>query len=589
MPEVHQEPANAPEIPGYTYVRPIGHGGFSDVYLYEQEMPRREVAIKVLRTDDLSEAVREQFAAEANLMARVSNHSNIAAIYAADVDDEGQPYLVMEYCSGGSLGAFYRHYPMSVKDVLSLGIRLSGALEAAHRAGIVHRDIKPANVLLTEYGVPVLSDFGISTIDEGLHEPSRQQRTGDRPGTGESSVGMSLPWAAPETLWDAPVSDARSDRYSLAATLYSLLEGRSPHEVPGGPNTAAHLTGRITSGFIGVMKRPDLPASLQELLRRGLSHDRAARFDSSADIGRALQDIQRELGIEVTPLEVPRGSAPTRPPEPTVRVQQSQPIQLPEGHATLAPPGDGGATLGASVEQGGAQPGTFGAQSGMVAPVAHLAQGRAPQESSEPWSVSASRPWDQGSGAQAASAVASPGPADPVPARRSWGLVYGALIAVLIVGCVVVASLLIAQANQPHYSGRAVENLLAEPNLAGAYDVEIPEQLPLPGEVQALQLVAGGGTALDSAFSADISTDSSPWLDGETVSLNPMESANLNGPTSVSPEELADALGLELGSVHAGDIILVAAPSGYFSNTHPDLGIKVGQANVVIVSIVEAF
>src|SRR5699024_8692202 len=133
-------------------------------------MPHREVAIKVLRIDSMTESLRRQFAAEANLMARLSNHTNIASIYDADIDADGEPYLVMEYCSGGSLGDTYRDYPMSVRDVLRIGVRISGALEAAHRAGVVHRDIKPGNILLTEYGAPVLSDFGISTIDEEFPE-----------------------------------------------------------------------------------------------------------------------------------------------------------------------------------------------------------------------------------------------------------------------------------------------------------------------------------------------------------------------------------------------------------------------------------
>lgn len=574
MPEVHEEePDTAPEIPGYTYVRPIGHGGFSDVYLYEQDMPRRQVAIKVLRTEDLSANVREQFAAEANLMARVSNHSNIAAIFAADVDDEGQPYLVMEYCSGGSLGAFYRHYPMSVKDVLSLGIRLSGALEAAHSAGIVHRDIKPANILLTEYGVPVLSDFGISTIDEELPESTRILRTGDRPGTGESSVGMSLPWAAPETLWDVPVSDTRSDRYSLAATLYSLLEGRSPHEVPGGPNSAAHLTGRIKSGFIGVMKRPDLPASLQDILRKGLSHDRASRFDSAADFGRALQGVQRELGLEVTPLEVPRGSAPSRPPAPTTRVQQSQPIELPEGHATLAPPADGAAPVGHDSHP------SLVVASSPTAPVAQVAAFAQVPASPGP------RPWDLPPGARVAASGAT--------ARRSkvdWRVAYGVLIAVLVLACVVVASLLIAQANRPPtYSGRAVDNLVDTPRPADVYDIEIPEGLEIPEDVESRTLRPGDGDALSDDARVEISSDSAEWLDGERVSLNPMESANLDGATRLDAAELAEALGVEVASMHEGDIILVAAPYGYFANTHPDVGINVSEATVVIIMITNTY
>jgi serine/threonine protein kinase len=340
-----------PEIPGYIYKYPIGHGGFSDVYLYQQLMPRRDVAIKVLRTDALTDASRRQFSAEANLMARLSNHTNIASIYSSDVDGDGQPYLVMEYCSGGSLGEHYRNFPLSVKDVLTLGVRLSSALEAAHRAGIVHRDVKPANILLTEYGVPVLSDFGISTIDEDFPDATIARAqvyatvgAGPKDIDTSDSIGLSLPWAAPETLAEPPTSDTRSDRYSLAATLYSLLEGRSPHEVPGGPNGASHLTGRIHTGFVAQMQRADVPQSLRALLRRGLSYDPDARFDSSIAMAQALQDVQRELGFEVTPLEVPKGSAPApEPPDPAetrVRPRAAHEVvrmPVPEGHQTLAP------------------------------------------------------------------------------------------------------------------------------------------------------------------------------------------------------------------------------------------------------------
>lgn len=566
--------ATAPEIAGYTYVRPIGHGGFSDVYLYEQTMPRRQVAIKVLRTDDLSEGTREQFAAEANLMARVSNHSNIAAIYAADVDDEGQPFLVMEFCSGGSLGAFYRHYPMSVKDVLSLGIRMAGALEAAHRAGIVHRDIKPANILLTEYGVPVLSDFGISTIDEDLPETTRSRlRERSRAGTGESSVGMSLPWAAPETLWDDPVSDARSDRYSLAATLYSLLEGRSPHEVPGGPNSASHLAGRIQSGFVGSMKRPDLPASLVAILRRGLAHDRAARFDSTAEMGRALQDVQRELGIEVTPLEVPRGGEiAARPPEVGAQVQQRQPIQLPEGHATLLPPADplaAGPLPAASAPQPAAPPPGYVPSAGW---------------SSAPAPV---RPWEPPPGVHVSGSATTPGASG---GQQTWRVVLGVLIAVLLVGCVVVASLLIARANaDPTYSGREVDNLEWELGGGGVYDVTIPPALPVPGEVQSLEIAAGTGEPPSETDLLEVSTDTSNWLEGQSVSLNPMESQNLGGTTTLTAAELAATLDVGVDTFHEGDVLLVAAPPGYFANLHPDLDINYSEATLVIITVVDLY
>ena len=86
-------PAPPPELRGYTYQRLLGSGGFADVFLYQQHMPRRLVADKVLLSDVVTESVREQFHAEANLMAQVSTHPSIVSIYHADIADDGRPYL----------------------------------------------------------------------------------------------------------------------------------------------------------------------------------------------------------------------------------------------------------------------------------------------------------------------------------------------------------------------------------------------------------------------------------------------------------------------------------------------------------------
>src|SRR5699024_11432265 len=144
-----------PEIQGFSFRQLIGRGGFSDVYLDRQQMPGRDVAIKVLRTEPGEEVGRTQFAAEANLMARVSSHTAIASIFTADVDDEGEPYLVMEYCPGGSLGESFRSSPLPVPRTLRLGVRLASAQESPHRAGIGHRDMEAAHIQPTEDGVAV--------------------------------------------------------------------------------------------------------------------------------------------------------------------------------------------------------------------------------------------------------------------------------------------------------------------------------------------------------------------------------------------------------------------------------------------------
>ena len=203
------EPNDKPVISGFEYIKALGSGGFSDVLLYQQKLPRRKVAVKVLHVETLDRQTRRQFVAEANLMAQLSSHPAIATIYSADITEAGAPYLVMEFCSGGSLGATYRTVPMSPAEVLTIGVRVASALEAAHRLGIIHRDVKPANILITDYGSPVLTDFGISVGDDGIAEATMFQgedltRTSTTNGT---THGMSVPWAQPEAFLDEPISD----------------------------------------------------------------------------------------------------------------------------------------------------------------------------------------------------------------------------------------------------------------------------------------------------------------------------------------------------------------------------------------------
>ena len=154
--------APPPRIQGFTYISLLGSGGFSDVYLYEQDRPRRKVAVKVLLSDLKTEGARRRFESEANLMAQLSSHPYIVTIFEAEVTDDGHSYLAMEYCSRPSLDVRYRRQRFSVDEVLAVGIQVASAVETAHRAGIAHRDIKPANILVTDYNRPALTDFGIS-------------------------------------------------------------------------------------------------------------------------------------------------------------------------------------------------------------------------------------------------------------------------------------------------------------------------------------------------------------------------------------------------------------------------------------------
>ena len=336
----------APAIAGFEYLEQLGTGGFSDVYLYQQKLPRRKVAVKVLHVDSLNRQLRRQFVAEANLMAQLSSHPAIATIFAASLTEDEHPYLVMEFCSGGSLGSSYRERPLPVSEVLSVGVRVASALESAHRAGIVHRDVKPANILITDYGAPVLTDFGISIGDDGVAEST--MLSGDSTtslGNDTSTQGLSVPWAPPEAFDDVPVSNERSDIYSLGATLFSLLEGRTPFEIAGANNGAVQLSRRIERGEVNPGKRTDVPDALRLVIERSMAVRPANRFASALDLATALQSVQRELGLSETPIEVARDATalplPTDTGEPeaaeTVMRSGPSPVAAVDAPATSAP------------------------------------------------------------------------------------------------------------------------------------------------------------------------------------------------------------------------------------------------------------
>lgn len=304
---MRRAPSTPPDLPGYRSLQLLGSGGFADVFLYEQRLPRRKVAVKVLLTEELGRDTRAQFVAEANLMAQLSAHPFIVTIFHADVSGDGRPYFVMEYCSGPSLAERYKRERFAVEDALRTGIRLAGAIATAHAAGILHRDIKPANVLTNDYGWPALTDFGISSNLEGelpVHTVT-SPADGSSTASGQSAVGMSVPWSPPEMFEDDPRPDQRSDVFSLAATVHTLLAGRSPFEIPGRPNGALDLIGRIERGAITPIDRTDVPRSLTSVLAKGMATRRDDRYPSAVEFARALQRVELELGYAPTTIEVP--------------------------------------------------------------------------------------------------------------------------------------------------------------------------------------------------------------------------------------------------------------------------------------------
>ncbi len=280
-----------PHLEGAEFIRFLGAGGFADVFLYRQDMPRREVAVKVIRSG-ASAAQKQKFQAESDLMAKFGAHPAVLSLYAAGRLRDGRAYLTMEYCPPPHLGKrFSTTSPMRVEQALEITIKIAGAVETIHRAGYLHRDIKPANILLTAFGHPVLTDFGIAISQ-------------DTPADQVDSA-FSPYWAPPEQQLNRPLTPA-SDVYSLAATTYTMLAGRPPHVdmTPGAHNDPASILKRLHHGSIAPIGRNDVPAALERVLFTAMSKRPSDRFASAMAFARALRQIQSSLGLPLTNIDV---------------------------------------------------------------------------------------------------------------------------------------------------------------------------------------------------------------------------------------------------------------------------------------------
>ncbi|MFT4158086.1 MAG: serine/threonine-protein kinase [Microbacterium sp.] len=278
-----------PVLAGYSYVRPLGSGGFADVFLYEQDLPRRVSAVKVLLADAVNPEVLRNFNVEADISARLSAHPAIVTIYQASISSDGRPYIAMEYCPD-NMGTRYKKGPLPVAEILDAGVRIAGALETVHRAGLLHRDIKPSNVLMSSLGSPVLADFGIAAavVDEGNPE----------------TIAMSVPWSAPEVLQERVAGSVASEVWSLAATLYTLFAGRTPFESDDrAANSRALLTRRIVKAQYRPVPVPGFPTAIDEVLATAMQRDPSRRFSSMAEFAERLRWVQYEMGIAPTSFE----------------------------------------------------------------------------------------------------------------------------------------------------------------------------------------------------------------------------------------------------------------------------------------------
>ncbi|MEU1548868.1 protein kinase [Nocardia sp. NPDC005745] len=294
----------------------IGRGGFGVVYRCVQTALDRVVAVKVL-SSEIDQESRERFLREEQAMGRLSGHPNIVDILQVDVTATGMPLIVMPYCTHGSLEQLIRDQgPLTWADSLRAGVKLAGAIESAHRARILHRDVKPANVLLSGYGEPQLTDFGIARIPGGFR-------------TSSSMITGSPAFTAPEVLkGDEPT--IRSDVYGLGSTLFALLTGHAAFERQAGERVVAQFL-RITTQPVPDLREQDIPPDVATVIEHAMAPSPRDRPASAYEFGEMLREVQRGHGqlpdemalLDTTP--EPEPTIPTAVGIPTVAWTGSRP------------------------------------------------------------------------------------------------------------------------------------------------------------------------------------------------------------------------------------------------------------------------
>ncbi|MBV6757835.1 protein kinase domain-containing protein [Rhodococcus opacus] len=269
---------------GFEDAHEIGRGGFGVVYRCVQSALDRTVAVKVL-TADLDEDNQARFIREQRVMGRLTGHPNIVGVLHVGTTDSGHPYIVMQYHPQDSLDARIRRIgPVGLGEALRLGVKMAGALETAHRLGILHRDVKPANILLSDYGEPALADFGIAHVAGGFK-------------TATGTVTGSPAFTAPEVLKGEPASPA-SDVYSLGATLFCAVTAHAAFERHSGEQVMAQFL-RITTRPIPDLREYGIPEDVCALVERAMFADPHARPVTAAEFGDELRQAQHRNGFPV--------------------------------------------------------------------------------------------------------------------------------------------------------------------------------------------------------------------------------------------------------------------------------------------------
>jgi hypothetical protein len=278
-------------IPDVEGAEEIGRGGFGVVYKAHQSRFDRTIAVKVLEQAQLDENGRQRFERECKALGALSGHPNVVTIYDSGfTPNAGWPFLVLEYLPDGSLGdRVDRDGPIDIDQATELIVKICGALETAHRIGVLHRDLKPENILMGPYDEPKLGDFGIARVQGATM-------------TATSTIWGSPAHAAPEII-EGKGATPQTDIYSLGSTLYVLLSGRLAFQRDTDESIIPVLA-RIATEAPPDLRPIGVPDAVWAVVDKAMAKDPAHRQQTAMDVGRELQAARAAIGLPAVEMRV---------------------------------------------------------------------------------------------------------------------------------------------------------------------------------------------------------------------------------------------------------------------------------------------